>query len=532
MKNILEYLERTTGEWPERTACADCETTMTWKQLRDSAAGVGSLLLREGITRRPVAVYMEKTPACLAAMFGVIYGGDFYTVIDTKMPWERIRKIFNVLRPAVIVTDKDHEMLVRESLTENGMIDGNHGDAGCLEGTDEATKIKVILYENGICTPEDKEALADVRRKAIDTDLAYTLFTSGSTGMPKGVAVSHRSVIAYAEWVKETFDINEKTVFGSQTPFYFSMSVLDIYTSLAAGAELQILPKQLFAFPVRLLEYMNTRKINTIYWVPTALSIVANWKVLDYVHLPYLEKVLFAGEVMPVKQLNYWRSRMPELLYANLYGPTEVTDICAFYIVDRDFKDDETLPIGRACNNCGLLVLREDGSEAAFGEAGELCARGSFLAMGYYGDSRKTEEVFVQNPLNPWYPEKIYRTGDLVRFNDRGELLYLGRKDFQIKHMGYRIELGEIEAAAGAVDDVKHCACIYHAEKDRLVLFYQGGPKRVDEMGKLLMEKLPSYMRPGECIRLKKMPENSNGKIDRKYLESYYEDMVQGCISC
>lgn len=273
---------------------------------------------------------------------------------------------------------------------------------------------------------------------------------------------------------------------------------------------------------------MNSRKVNTIYWVPTALSIVANWKVLDYVPLEYMEKVLFAGEVMPVKQLNYWRRKMPDLLYANLYGPTEVTDICAYYIVDREFADSETLPIGRACDNCDLIILREDGTAAVPGEEGELCVRGSFVAMGYYGDSDKTDAAFIQNPLNPWYPEKIYKTGDLVRYNDRGELLYLGRRDFQIKHMGYRIELGEVEAAAGAASDVKSCVSIYDEDNDRIVLFYEGGPKKESQMRTLMEEKLPRYMRPGECIRVKRMPENANGKIDRKYLKNYYMDLMAG----
>ena len=219
---------------------------------------------------------------------------------------------------------------------------------------------------------------------------------------------------------------------------------------------------------------------------------------------------------------------MPELLYANLYGPTEVTDICAYYIVDRDFADSETLPIGRACDNCDLILLREDGTEAAPGEIGELCVRGSFVADGYYGDPDKTDAAFIQNPLNPWYPEKIYKTGDLVRYNDRGELLYLGRRDFQIKHMGYRIELGEVEAAAGAASDVKSCVSIYDEVHDRIVLFYEGGPKNENQMRVLLEGKLPPYMRPGECIRVKRMPENANGKIDRKYLKSYYTDLMDG----
>ena len=256
---------------------------------------------------------------------------------------------------------------------------------------------------------------------------------------------------------------------------------------------------------------------------------------IDYVNEKHLVSdelidslVLFAGEVMPVKQLNYWRRKMPELLYANLYGPTEVTDICAYYIVDRDFADSETLPIGRACDNCDLIIFREDGTEAAPGEIGELCVRGSFVTDGYYGDPDKTDAAFIQNPLNPWYPEKIYKTGDLVRYNDRGELLYLGRRDFQIKHMGYRIELGEVEAAAGAASDVKSCVSIYDEVHDRIVLFYEGGPKNENQMRVLLEGKLPPYMRPGECIRVKRMPENANGKIDRKYLKSYYTDLMDG----
>ena len=165
-------------------------------------------------------------------------------------------------------------------------------------------------------------------------------------------------------WVKECFEIDSKTIFGSQTPFYFSMSILDVFTTIYTGATLYIIPKMFFSFPIKLLEFLKEKKVNTIYWVPSALCIVANLGALENIQLPDLKKILFAGEVMPIKQLNMWRKALPDCMYANLYGPTETTDICSYYIVDREFKNDETLPIGKHCDNCGIILIKEDGKEA------------------------------------------------------------------------------------------------------------------------------------------------------------------------
>lgn len=196
--------------------------------------------------------------------------------------------------------------------------------------------------------------------------------------------------------------------------------------------------------------------------------------------------------------------------------------------MDRDFADSETLPIGRACDNCDLILLREDGTEAAPGEIGELCVRGSFVASGYYGDPEKTDAAFIQNPLNPWYPEKIYKTGDLVRYNERGELLYLGRRDFQIKHMGSRIELGEVEAAAGAAADVKSCVSIYDEDRDRIILFYEGGPKNENQMQKTDGKQTAGVYAAWGMHSCEANAGKCNGKIDRKYLKSYYADLMEG----
>jgi amino acid adenylation domain-containing protein len=385
----------------------------------------------------------------------------------------------------------------------------------------ETDCIKVSYDE--ICElPQDKEKLELVCRKMIDTDPLYILFTSGSTGIPKGVIVTHRSVIDYSDWVVKTFGLDENIIFGNQTPFYFSMSVLDIFATIRSSATLHIIPKMLFSFPVKLLEFLKEKKINTIYWVPSALSIVANLGALEVVELPDLKRILFAGETMPAKQLNIWRKYIPDATYANLFGPTEITDIGVYYIVDREFENDELIPIGIPCDNVDVLVVDEDGKPVEeSGKVGELLIRGSFLACGYYNNSEKTKEVFIQNPLNNSYPEIVYRTGDLVYWNKRGELVYVSRKDFQIKHMGNRIELGEIENAMNALEGVDMCCCLYNKENDQIVAIYTGYLE-LKKMSQLLKQKLPRYMIPNVYNKRESMPLNMNGKIDRTKLKNAY----------
>lgn len=467
---------------------------MTYSEFLNTAKSIGAFIARYGIINKPIAVIAERSVKNLAAMFGVLYSGNFYTVIDSEMPPERVKAIFNTLKPAAVVVTKACLSLLKK-LDFNG---------------------KAVNYEIAKDCPADGSLLGKIRENMIDSDPAYVLFTSGSTGVPKGAVVSHKAVLSYVKWYADTFKIDENTVFGSQTPFYFSMSVSDVFSCVFAGGELNIIPKALFSFPMKLIEFLNTRRVNTIYWVPSALCIIANWRALDYGELKYVKKVLFAGEVMPVKQLNYWISKLEGAMFANLFGPTEATDICTYYIVDRKFEDGETLPIGRACDNCDVFVVKEDGNEAKIGEEGELYARGSFLAMGYYNNPEKTAAAFVQNPLNTAYPETVYKTGDLVKYNEKGELIYISRIDFQIKHMGYRIELGEIEAAANALGYVTACAAVYDGDRDKIILAYEGKKRESAEILSDLRLRLPEYMTPQIVKRIKAMPHNANGKVDRK----------------
>lgn len=502
MKSITQYLEKTAERFPGKTAFRDESSELSYSQLVKKARSIGTALARLGKKNSAVAVYMNKTPLCAAAMLGVAYSGNFYVVVDSKMPLERIKNTFGVVSPAAIITEKE----LSDNISRTG------------------TDAQIFIADEIADMPADDKVLEGILKSMIDTDPLYCLFTSGSTGVPKGTVISHRNVIAYTDWVIETFGIDENTVFGSQTPFYFSMSVTDFFSTIRTGAELVIIPKKFFSFPIKLMQYINDYKVNTIYWVPSALSIVANLDLFKYVKPQYLQKVLFAGEVMPTKQLNYWMNNFPDLLYANLFGPTETTDICTYYVVNRRFEDGASLPIGNACNNCDVMVVNDEGRECAPGEEGELFVRGSFLAYGYYNNPEKTESVFVQNPLNSAYPEPVYKTGDIVKYNEYGELIYCGRKDFQIKHMGYRIELGEIENGAAAADGVSVNACVYDPGEDSIVLIYEGKADK-ESLLEELKKRVPSYMLPNRIIKIPSMPYNSNGKIDRVWLKNNFKTM-------
>lgn len=494
MKNVLEMLESSSELYPDKTVFASSTASYTYSELVSLSRRIGSALLPVH-GGRPVAVLMPRGADCLAAAFGVVYSGVPYVILDSEMPEKRIDAVLETLIPgALIVSDNCTDKV--QSLK---------------------TKCAVVRYSDAISSDAEKASLDKVRAAMTSSDILYILFTSGSTGKPKGCAVTHANVLAYTKWYSDAFDISEDTVFGSQTPFYFSMSVSDVYSTLRQGASMYIIDKMYFSFPIKLVELLNEQKVNTIYWVPSALAIIANWRVFDYAMPRYIEKVLFAGEVMPQKQLNYWRKKLPGAVFANLFGPTETTDICTYYVVDREFADTDTLPIGHACDNCNIFVLNEEGQLCKPEEEGELYVRGPFVAAGYYNDPAKTAEAFVQNPLNTSLPETVYRTGDIVRENKLGELEYVTRRDFQIKRMGYRIELGEIEAAACAADGVEAAAAVWCAANEKLVLVYSGKAD-AENVRCTVNAKVPVYMQPDRIERIRQMPYNQNGKTDRKKL--------------
>lgn len=499
--NVLEYLEKSAEKYPEKLAFVDEHEGYTYDVLKNYGHAIGTKIAEYHMIRKPVVVYLEKSVRVIASFVGILYSGNFYCPIDTSMPLERVRTILTTLESCVTITDETHAEIISSVVPDRDLL----------------------LYDEIISGGKNLELLNDIRREITDMDPIYVLFTSGSTGVPKGVVISHQSVIEYTEWVTETFDITERDSFGNQAPFYFDNSILDIYCGLKNGATVYIIPQICFSFPKKLLEYLNEKRITTIFFVPSVLCLVARIKgALSKIQLTSVKKILFCGEVMPNKHLNIWRKYMPKALFANLYGPTEITDVCTYYIVDREFDDDEPLPIGKACRNTSYVILNEKREAALKGEVGELCIKGRSLALGYYKNFQKSNEVFIQNPLNHEYRELIYCTGDLVRVNERDEIIYLGRKDYQIKHLGHRIELGEIEVAAGGIEGIETCACIYDDEKQKIVFYYKGKNYENVLLKEYLKKKIPEYMLPDTIIEIEEFPYNPNGKIDKKNLKDMY----------
>lgn len=502
-KSVIEYLVKTAAQYPQKAAVQDADGKITFSELLHSAFVVADEINKRDVWRQPIGVYIPKGCKMVQAFAGINMSGNFYVPLDTKSPDSRVLSILSVLESDVVITDKTHEEHIREICDK-----------------------KVIVIEDVLQNQPKADTSADeYLANQIDTDPVYSIFTSGSTGAPKGVVVSHRGVIDYIDWAVNTFEFKSDAIIGNQAPFYFDNSTLDIYLMYATGATLDIIPDKYFTFPAELVDYLNDHKISFVFWVPFALINVANKDIFSAKLPQYLKDVFFAGEVMPNKHLNYWRKYLPQCRYANLYGPTEITVDCTYYVVDREFADDESLPIGIACRNSDVLILIDQQREAAVNEQGELCVRGSSLALGYYNDWEKTQKAFIQNPLNKHYPETIYCTGDIVYKNERGEIIYVGRKDSQIKHNGYRIELGEIENAVLASKLVENCCAVYDFNNKKIVLFYQAQQEVTkSDFRKGLANRIPRYMIPTDYHLEDFMRQNTSGKIDR----SHYKKLING----
>lgn len=492
-KNVIRYLNRIVEICPDKTAYSDGTSGLTFREVYLQSRAIGSFLHSRQIYKKPVVVFMKKSPQEVAAFLGVATGGDFYVPVDEEMPAGRIQLILdNVQAPLIICDDTTIGMAKEFSVKD----------------------CELVRYAEIIGTPCDDEALARIYRYIIDTDPLYIVFTSGSTGIPKGVAACHRSVMDYVEQLSELMGFGPETVFGNQAPLYFDACLKEIYPTLMFGATTYLIPKSRFSFPVSLVEYLNEHRINTICWVVSALTMVSAFGTFDTVKPRYLHTIAFGSEVFPIKQFKIWRQALPEAAFTNLYGPTECTGMCCYYRVERDFEEGEVIPIGRPFPNREILLLSENGNLVEEGEQGEICVRGTALTLGYYNDEERTRAAFIQNPLNKAYPELLYKTGDIGRYDEEGNLCFVSRRDHQVKHMGHRIELGEIEVNVNMLPGVRMAACCYDEKKGKIILFYTGDatPK---ELAEAMKSRLPRYMMPNRTLQLEQMPFTANGKIDR-----------------
>ena len=499
MKNVVEYLINNSQDG--KIAIKDEKKDVSYEQLKNSVFRIASSIGKIINSRTAVGVYMEQSADSIISFLSIAYAGCFYSTLNVDLPETRLLQIVEVLDPKLIITS--------DSLLENA------------KSLFPNTLIKTI---NELLVCEKDDFLLNRRLSSqIDTDPLYINFTSGSTGIPKGIIVSHRSVIDFIDYFVELFGICENDVIANQAPFDFDVSVKDIYSCLKAGATILVIPRRLFSSPTGLIDYLCDNNTTTMIWAVSALCLLSTFHSLEYRVPSSVNKVLFSGEIMPYKALKYYKTYLPNAMFVNLYGPTEITCNCTYHILDSDRDYCEGIPIGKPFPNEDVFLLDEnDLIILDMDKVGEICVRGTCLALGYYLNDEQNKKHFVSNPVNNKYPELIYRTGDLGKYKTNNELLFAGRKDFQIKYMGHRIELEEIEHEMSLIDGVERCCCIFDDKKSRLKGYYIGSIEKEDLYSKMKND-LPIFMIPGILKKIDKFPLNKNGKIDRKLLATSEE---------
>lgn len=496
IKNVLEYLEASANKYPDKIAVRDNIKSYTYKNLLENSKAIGTALAGK-VNNEPVAVFCDKGADALCAFFGIIYADGFYSLINPTLPQSRIEGIIRTLSPKIVLTEGKNYFLAKRIFTNS----------------------QIFVIDELMKTTVNEEILLDIRNNSIDTNPLYANFTSGSSGVPKGVLIAHRSVINFIDEFVQTFGICENDIIANQAPFDFDVSVKDIYSAIKVGATLVIVSKDMFSNPSGLMDYLCDNNITTMIWAVSALCLLSGFHALEYKIPKKVSKVLFSGEVMPYKHLQIWLDAMPDTTFVNLYGPTEITCNCTYHIIDNNRSYENGIPIGKPFDNQGVFLLDEGNNLITENDTvGEICVKGSNLALGYYNQSEQTRKYFVQNPLNPYYPEIIYRTGDLARYDEFGDLKFCGRKDFQIKYQGHRIELEEIEKAVNSIDNVERCCCVFYEEKSRLTCYYIGIVER-KELRETMRQVLPVFMIPNSIKKIDAFPVTANGKIDRKALK-------------
>lgn len=500
--HLLDYFEETEKSNSGKVAIRHNDQTITFGELRESAEKLGALIsvLSDGVINSPIAVFLPKEINTIVSDLAIMYSGNPFMNLDIKTPKERIANIIDLVKPSLLITGRKYEKNTEGLSTKVVFIEDLEEDNRNL----------------------DKVDLIGIREKLIDTDPFCLINTSGSTGTPKGVVLNHRSFFDFMTVSTDIFGFDGSEIIGSLSPVVFDIYEFELCMMMMFGSQIVLLDAMLAAFPARLLEKLADNHVSFIFWVPSIMVNIANMELLDKIALPDLRLVWFAGEVFPTKQFLVWYDKLPDVKFANLYGPIEITLDCTYYVIEDRPNESEPLPIGIPYKNTDILILDSENRKCGIGEEGELCVRGTSLAMGYYNNPEKTALAFVQNPLNNSYPEIIYRTGDMVYLREDGNIMFKGRKDSLIKHMGYRIELGEIEhALENELKIVRYCCAVYQYAKKEIYLYYENEEEISDKEFRASLSKVfPSYMIPATYIKLDELPRNTNGKIDRLLLKN------------
>lgn len=493
--NMLDYLEATAQRVPERVAFYDDQESLTYAALLDKAQRIGTCLAEAAAPRTPVALLLDsRSIRNIPAIFGTLYAGCAYAPFDIAMPAERLKLLLELLQPSAVLADARGV----KALEACGFL------------------CPVVSYERAAGGEISGAALTRIRREARENDPMSILYTSGSTGLPKGSVQSQSSYIHWMEATIAIYSLTEDAVFANQSPFFYANSILDIFPPVALGARVYLLPAGVLTFPKRLISCMNEHQITDLCMTPSSFVAAVNAGVLIPGCVPALKRGYMSGESMPWLPLKAWMDATPNADWWHFYGSTEMFSV-AVGKVEGEHQAGDRLPVGKPFPHVHILFVDENGDEAPAGEPGEMLVSSPWVAGGYHRDANRTQSAWVTDPLNRGGQERFYRCGDVGYLQPDGQLMVLGRRDNQIKHMGYRMELGEVEAALRALPGWAEGCVLFDQQQDKIWCFYTGPlDERTIRSG--LKESLPRYMLPDHYVHLDGMPHTANMKIDRQRL--------------
>jgi amino acid adenylation domain-containing protein len=513
VSHLQDLLAASVERHGDRTAIVGADGSMTYGELDGAVNRIAHVLLAHGLTPGArVGVLAEKSPWTIAALIGTLRAGGAYVPVDPAGPASRVARIVGAAEPEVVLVDAASRPLLDEVLAE---LPGPPPVVGALDAQEEVAFARGDL----LVAPTDAPGAAP-------TDLAHLLFTSGSTGVPKGVMITHDTVLAFVDWAVRHFGTRAGDRVSGHPPLHFDLSTFDIYATLSAGAELHLVPPSLGIDPRGTAAFIRDRALTQWFSVPSVLTYLARFEAVAQDDFPALERLLWCGEVLPTPVLAHWMRKLPHVRFTNLYGPTEAT-IASSYFDVPEVPADETVPvpIGRACDGEELRVLDEAMAPVPAGEVGDLWIGGAGLSPGYWRDPEKTAAAFRPDASG----ERLYRTGDLARVDDAGVVHFLGRADSQVKSRGYRIELGEIEAALATVPGIRECAVVGvdtgGFEGTTICCAYsvaEGHVLPATDVRRQLGALVPKYMVPARWAEMDDLPHNVNGKIDRPALREHF----------
>lgn len=519
--HLCNYLEASACGYPERQAAADPDgTTLTYRELDERANRVAGFLVEQGVRAGDrVGLVLPKTTDALTILFGVMKARAAYVPVDWASPAERIRTILTDCQVRALFADRRRHELADASNTVIWLGE-NAGEAAVTSQPNAFSWATVLAH-----SPHRVEA--DARNSG---DLAYILYTSGSTGIPKGVMLTHTNATSYVDWCTEVFAPTEADRFSSHAPFHFDLSILDIYVPIKHGARVDLIPDELGKNPRDLARFIADHQITVWYSTPAILSLLGEFGQLDKFNYSALRLVLFAGEVFPVKQLHKLAVQWPSPSYYNLYGPTE-TNVCTYAAIPTPIPEERTepYPIGWACSHCKALVLDPENRPVKAGEEGLLYIAGPAVFSGYWARPAESAAVFVEREGVRWY-----NTGDVVREDATDGYIYVGRRDRMVKRRGYRIELGEIETALYRHASIQEAAVISqsHPESGVRIICYITTPENarpsIVEMRSFCNQHLPSYMNPDVFIFVDALPRTSTNKINYQALIQMFQSTTAG----